>query len=132
MEKWFCSAQVEAGELKARCRRGQDSSGISPISQTPACTPWGGTRAPQCPTPRSPPLPPTHAASMGPESPLGGKRYCTPGGRGGTEPRSPPFRPLLPSADRAISMRVSFAFFPKRFMVAAFPLLLGSGCAAEP
>lgn len=132
MEKWFCSSQVEAEGLKPRWRRGQDSAGISSFSQTPACRPWGGTRAPQTPHttlasaaahPRRFHAAPRHrwAGSAAVPRRVRAEQVAIP----------PVPALLLPSADRAISMRVSFAFFPKRFMVAAFPLVPGSGRGAD-
>lgn len=119
MEKWFLLFASGSRRIKSSVREG---SGFNPGSQRYWLTdPGEEPEPPRAPTPRSLrrlPLP------RGPEPGLGRKRRHPSEGKGGAEPRPPP--PLLPSADRAISMRVSLAFLPKRFMVAAVPLLLGA------
>lgn len=125
--------------------------GSTPSSQTPPCRPPGRNRN-RTPTtttttvslsvrsrdnPSASP-PATLPRVPGRETPTAPGTHITlhPVGGGGGNKAAIPSLPhrLLPSADRAISIRVSFAFFPKRFMVAAFSLLLarrrgkGGGC----
>lgn len=113
MAERLCCSQVAAEGLELDAGGVGTEPGSAPSPRAVPAAPGAEPEPPGPRAPRSPRCP--HPAARGEP----GQR-CHPGPRGHTAP-------LLPSADSAISMRVSFAFLPRRFMVAGGRSAAGSG-----